>query len=134
MCCGGIIGLGESVDDRCRLLVELAALDPHPESVPINALVRVEGTPLEELPPIDPVEFIRMIATARILMPTSKVRLSAGRTDLSQEAQLLCLFAGANSIFYGERLLTTPNPEPDGDTALLRAAGLRAQRQASPAE
>jgi biotin synthase len=131
VCSGGIIGMGESVDDRCRMLVELARLDPHPESVPINALVRVAGTPLEALPPIDPLELVRMIATARILMPRSKVRLSAGRSDLLREAQLLCLYAGANSIFYGDRLLTTPNPEPDADTDLLRAAGLRAE---APAE
>jgi biotin synthase len=131
VCSGGIIGMGESVDDRCRLLVELACLDPHPESVPVNALVRVAGTPLEALPPIDPIDLVRMIATARILMPCSKVRLSAGRTDLPREAQLLCLYAGANSIFYGDRLLTTPNPEPDADSDLLRIAGLRAE---APAE
>jgi len=124
VCSGGIIGMGESVNDRCGLLVELARLDPHPESVPVNALVRVAGTPLESLPPIDPLELVRMVATARLLMPTSRVRLSAGRTDLSKEAQLLCLYAGANSIFYGERLLTTPNPGPDGDSELLRLAGL----------
>lgn len=124
VCSGGIIGMGESVGDRCGLLVELARLDPHPESVPVNALVRVAGTPLEALPPIDPLELVRMVATARILMPKSRVRLSAGRTDLSKEAQLLCLYAGANSIFYGERLLTTPNPGPDGDAELLRSAGL----------
>ena len=131
VCSGGIIGMGESIDDRCRMLVELARLEPHPESVPVNALVRVAGTPLEALAPIDPLELVRMIATARILMPRSKVRLSAGRTDLPREAQLLCLYAGANSIFYGDRLLTTPNPEPDADTDLLRAAGLRAE---APAE
>lgn len=124
VCSGGIIGMGESVNDRCALLVELARLDPHPESVPINALVRVQGTPLEALPPIDPLDLVRMVATARLLMPRSRVRLSAGRTDLSKEAQLLCLYAGANSIFYGERLLTTPNPGPDGDSELLRLAGL----------
>lgn len=127
VCSGGIIGMGESVDDRCRMLLELSSLDPHPESVPINALVRVEGTPLAALPPIDPLELVRMIATARVLMPRSKVRLSAGRTDLPREAQLLCLYAGANSIFYGEKLLTTPNPGPDADTELIEAAGLRAQ-------
>ncbi|HVU01857.1 MAG TPA: biotin synthase BioB [Polyangiaceae bacterium] len=127
VCSGGIIGMGESIDDRCALLVELATLDPHPESVPVNALVRVPGTPLEALPPVDPIEFVRMIALARLLMPKSKVRLSAGRTDLSREAQLLCLYAGANSIFYGDRLLTTPNPGPDGDSELLRAAGLTAE-------
>lgn len=127
VCSGGIIGMGESVDDRCGLLVELASLDPHPESVPVNALVRVAGTPLEALPPIDPIELVRAIAVARILMPKSRVRLSAGRTELPREAQLLCLYAGANSIFYGDRLLTTPNPGPDGDSELLRAAGLTAQ-------
>lgn len=125
VCSGGIIGMGESLDDRCRLLIELASLDPHPESVPINALVRVAGTPLEALPPVDPLELVRMIATARIMMPRSKVRLSAGRTELGREAQLLCLYAGANSIFYGDRLLTTPNPGEDADDALIRAAGLR---------
>lgn len=131
VCSGGIIGMGESIDDRCGLLVELATLDPHPESVPVNALVRVEGTPLEALPPIDPTELVRMIATARILMPLSRVRLSAGRSELSREAQLLCLYAGANSIFYGDRLLTTPNPDTDGDTDLIRAAGLRTQAPAA---
>jgi biotin synthase len=127
VCSGGIIGMGESIDDRCGMLLELAKLDPHPESVPVNALVRVEGTPLEALPPIDPLELVRMIATARILMPRARVRLSAGRTDLPRESQLLCLYAGANSIFYGEKLLTTPNPGPNDDTDLIQAAGLRAQ-------
>jgi biotin synthase len=126
VCSGGIIGMGESMDDRCNLLVELSTLDPHPESVPVNALVAVPGTPLENMPPVDPIEFVRMIATARIMMPRSRVRLSAGRTTLTREAQLLCLYAGANSIFYGDRLLTTPNPGPDGDSELLRAAGLTA--------
>ncbi len=127
VCSGGIIGLGESIDDRCAMLRELASLTPHPESVPINALVRVPGTPLEELPPVQPTELVRMIATARILMPKSQVRLSAGRAELSQEAQLLCLFAGANSIFYGEELLTTPNPGEDTDRTLIEQAGLTAQ-------
>ena len=127
VCSGGIIGMGESVDDRCSMLIELATLDPHPESVPINALVRVEGTPLASLPPVDPLDLVRLIATARIMMPRSRVRLSAGRTDMPREAQLLALFAGANSIFYGERLLTTPNPGEDADTELIRLAGLRAQ-------
>lgn len=116
--------MGESIDDRCRLLVELASLQPHPESVPVNALVRVEGTPLESMPPIEPLELVRMIATARLMMPRSRVRLSAGRTDLPREAQLLCLYAGANSIFYGDRLLTTDNPEPQADSDLLDSAGL----------
>jgi biotin synthase len=124
VCSGGIIGMGETVADRCAMLVELAALRPHPESVPINALVRTPGTPLASLPPIDPVEFVRMIATARIVFPRAKVRLSAGRTELTREAQLLCLYAGASSIFYGDRLLTTPNPGPDDDRALIRDAGL----------
>lgn len=126
VCSGGIIGMGESVDDRVSMLVELAKLEPHPESVPVNALVRVKGTPLEALPPIDPLELVRMIATARVLMPRSKVRLSAGRTDLPREAQLMCLYAGANSIFYGDRLLTTPNPDADEDASLIRDAGLTA--------
>jgi biotin synthase len=126
VCSGGIIGMGESVDDRCAMLVELAKLDPHPESVPINALVRVAGTPLQSLPPVEPLELVRMVATARILMPRARVRLSAGRTELGREAQLFCLYAGANSIFYGERLLTTPNPGPDDDSELIRAAGLTA--------
>jgi len=124
VCSGGIIGMGESVADRCAMLVELASLDPHPESVPINALVRAPGTPLAALPPIDAMEFVRMIATTRIVFPRAMVRLSAGRTELSKEAQLLCLYAGANSIFYGDKLLTTPNPGPDEDTALIRDAGL----------
>jgi biotin synthase len=127
VCSGGIIGMGESVDDRCQMLVELANLDPQPESVPINALVRVEGTPLAALPPIDPLELVRMVAVARILMPRSRVRLSAGRSELNREAQLLCLYAGANSIFYGDRLLTTPNPDTSEDEDLVRAAGLTVQ-------
>ena len=127
VCSGGIIGMGESIDDRCAMLVELASLDPHPESVPVNALVRIAGTPLESLPPVEPLELVRMIATARILMPRARVRLSAGRTELGKEAQLLCLYAGANSIFYGERLLTTENPEQDADRELMRTAGLVAQ-------
>ncbi len=127
VCSGGIIGMGEGIDDRCAMLLELCRLDPHPESVPVNALVRVEGTPLESLPPIDPLELVRMVATARLIMPRSKVRLSAGRTDLPREAQLFCLYAGANSIFYGDKLLTTPNPGPNEDEDLIHAAGLRAQ-------
>ncbi len=124
VCSGGIIGMGESIADRCGMLVELAHLEPHPESVPINALVRAAGTPLAALPPLDPMEFVRMIATTRVVFPRAMVRLSAGRTDLSREAQLLCMYAGANSIFYGDRLLTTPNPGPDEDDSLLRDAGL----------
>ncbi|MFI0402733.1 MAG: biotin synthase BioB [Cyanobium sp.] len=124
LCCGGILGMGESLDDRAALLEVLASLDPHPESVPINALVAVEGTPLEDLPPIDPLELVRMVATARILMPHSRVRLSAGRELLSREAQILCLLAGADSFFYGDTLLTTTNPAVEADRALLAAAGL----------
>jgi biotin synthase len=127
VCSGGIIGMGESVDDRCEMLRTLANLEPQPESVPINALVPVLGTPLAEMPPVDPLDLVRMIAVARILMPKTRVRLSAGRTSLSREAQMLCLMAGANSIFYGEKLLTTPNPDEEADLSLLRDAGLRAQ-------
>lgn len=127
VCTGGIIGMGESIDDRCRMLVTLAALVPHPESVPINALVRVPGTPLADLPSTDPLDLVRMIATARILMPRSTVRLSAGRAELGDEAQVLCFLAGANSIFYGDRLLTTGNPDVERDQALLRRAGLSAR-------
>ncbi len=125
VCSGGIIGMGESVDDRCSLLQTLAAQNPHPESVPINTLVAVKGTPLENQEPISSVELIRMIATARILMPQSRVRLSAGRTDLTKEAQILCYLAGANSIFYGEKLLTTPNPEGNADLALFHEIGIK---------
>jgi biotin synthase len=125
VCSGGIIGMGESVADRCAMLVTLANLDPQPESVPVNALVPSPGTPLAERPTVDPVELVRMIATARILMPASKVRLSAGRMALSREAQLLCLLAGANSIFYGDKLLTTGNPDTEADQALLRDGGFR---------
>jgi biotin synthase len=128
VCCGGIIGMGETSDDRCEMLRSLANLDPQPESVPINALVRIPGTPLEHLPPVDPLDFVRMIACARILMPAARVRLSAGRTDLTREAQILAFYAGANSIFYGDKLLTTPNPESNDDRALLREAGLRAMQ------
>jgi len=124
VCCGGIIGMGESVADRCELLRTLADLEVHPESVPINALVAVPGTPLQDQPPVDPVDLVRMIATARLLMPRAMVRLSAGRLALTQEAQLLCFLAGANSIFFGEKLLTTGNPEFAVDLALLDRAGL----------
>ena len=123
VCSGGIIGMGESLDDRAEMLMTLANLDPQPESVPINALVATPGTPLADRKPVDPLEFVRMIATARILMPKTKVRLSAGRLELSREAQLLCFLAGANSIFYGDKLLTTGNPDIAADQALLRDAG-----------
>jgi biotin synthase len=124
VCSGGIIGMGESKEDRCEMLRTLASMTPQPESVPINALVAVPGTPLGHMPPVDPLDMVRMIAVARILMPLARVRLSAGRTALSREAQLLCMLAGANSIFYGDKLLTTPNPEENEDLELIAAAGL----------
>ena len=124
VCSGGILGMGESVDDRCGMLVTLANQPAHPESVPINALVAVPGTPLEDQRPVEPVEMVRVIATARILMPLAMVRLSAGRLSMSQEAQLLCMMAGANSLFFGEKLLTTGNPEYAEDMALLASAGV----------
>jgi biotin synthase len=127
VCSGGIIGMGESLKDRARMLQVLANMQPHPESVPINSLVPVKGTPLEDLEQIEAVDFIRMIATTRIVLPGSDVRLSAGRHKLSREAQLLCLMAGANSIFYGEKLLTTDNTETDADLQLIQQAGLQAQ-------
>ena len=125
VCCGGIIGMGEGRPVRYGLLRQLAALDPHPESVPVNLLVRVAGTPLGDLPPEDPFELVRTIATARILMPASMVRLSAGRLSLSDEAQALCFLAGANSVFLGDRLLTTPNPGASHDERLLEKLGMR---------
>jgi len=125
VCSGGIIGMGEDRAARYGLLRQLATLDPHPESVPINMLVPVEGTPLGERPPEDPLELVRMIATARILMPQSMVRLSAGRLSLSDEAQALCFLAGANSVFLGEKLLTTPNPESEADHRLFEKLGVR---------
>jgi biotin synthase len=121
MCCGGIIGMGESARDRAAMLAVLAGFDPHPESVPINALVAVKGTPLAGRERIDSLQFVRMIATTRIVMPTSRVRLSAGRSGLSREAQVLCMVAGANSLFYGETLLTTPNADMSEDEALFAA-------------
>jgi len=124
VCCGGIIGMGEDRADRWGLLRQLASLDPHPESVPINMLVRVAGTPLANQPDTDPLELVRTISTARILMPRSRVRLSAGRLSLSEEAQALCFLAGADSVFLGERLLTTPNPDQDADRRLFERLGL----------
>ncbi len=124
VCCGGIVGMGESDDDRAKLLQELANMPEHPESVPINMLVQVEGTPLNGTQQLDPLTFIRTIAVARILMPKSRVRLSAGRTDMSDEMQALCFFAGANSVFYGEKLLTTDNPVADSDQRLFERLGL----------
>ncbi len=125
VCSGGIIGMGEDRRVRCGMLTQLATLNPHPESVPINVLVRVEGTPLAHQAPIDPLDLVRMIATARIVMPASMVRLSAGRGELTDEAQALCFVAGANSIFLGDRLLTTPNPEQSADRRLLEKIGMR---------
>ncbi|HEX7813318.1 MAG TPA: biotin synthase BioB [Burkholderiales bacterium] len=125
VCCGGIVGMGETRASRAALIAELANLDPHPESVPINNLVQVEGTPLYGTARLDPFEFVRMIAAARITMPTAMVRLSAGREEMSEELQALCFLAGANSIFYGEKLLTTGNPEAERDRALFEKLGLR---------
>lgn len=125
VCCGGIVGMGESDTDRAGLLVQLANLPRHPESVPINMLVQVEGTPLAGAEKLDPFVFVRTIAAARIMLPESRVRLSAGRTDMSDEMQALCFLAGANSIFYGERLLTTDNPVTEKDKRLFRRLGLR---------
>ena len=132
VCCGGIIGMGESRDARIGLLQQLSTLNPHPESVPINMLVAVEGTPLASRPREDPLDVVRMIATARILMPQSYVRLSAGRLSLSDEAQALCFLAGANSVFLGDRLLTTPNPTADVDRSLFERLGLRLQVAGDP--
>ena len=128
LCCGGIIGMGEGPSDRAGLLEVLANLEPHPESVPINALVAVEGTPLEHQQAVDPLDLVRMVAAARILMPHSRVRLSAGREQMNREAQILCLLAGADSIFYGETLLTTGNPDVAADRELLAAAGVSVSR------
>src|SRR5215831_3036592 len=125
VCSGGIIGMGEALEDRVGMIATLASLPVHPESVPINMLVRVEGTPLADAPTLDPLDFVRTIAVARICMPGSVVRLSAGREDMSEETQALCFLAGANSIFYGPKLLTTPNPGRDRDVALLDKLGMR---------
>lgn len=125
VCSGGIIGMGESVEDRAGMLVTLSTFNPHPESVPINALVAVEGTPLEEQKPVPIWDMIRMVATTRIVMPQTQVRLSAGRTDMSQEGQAMCFFAGANSIFAGDKLLTTPNPDVNEDMKLFNLLGLK---------
>ncbi|HET9579372.1 MAG TPA: biotin synthase BioB, partial [Usitatibacter sp.] len=125
VCCGGIVGMGETRAARAGLLAQLALLDPPPESVPINELVQVEGTPLAGTPKLPWTEFVRTIAVARILMPRSMVRLSAGRTAMDEAMQALCFFAGANSIFYGEKLLTTGNPDVERDDALFAALGLR---------
>jgi len=124
VCCGGIVGMGESEDDRLMMLVELANLDSPPESVPINCLMPVRGTPLQMAPPVDSVELVRLIATARIAFPQARVRLSAGRDRMSRELQILCFLAGADSVFFGEKLLTAGNPDEDADAALFRSMGL----------
>lgn len=129
VCCGGIMGMGESDDDRAGLLVQLANLPHHPESVPINMLVKVEGTPLENEADLEPFDFIRTIAAARIMMPASHVRLSAGRENMNEQMQALCFLAGANSIFYGEKLLTTANPEADKDRQLFNKLGIRPEQR-----
>jgi biotin synthase len=128
VCCGGIIGMGENVDDRLALLAELAALDPPPESVPINCLMPMPGTPLATAPPVDSLELVRLIAVARIAFPRARVRLSAGRDRMSRELQVLCFLAGANSIFFGDKLLTAPNPAASDDAELFRAMGLSGTR------
>jgi biotin synthase len=132
VCCGGILGMGETEEDRLQLLAELAALDPPPESIPINCLVPIRGTPLEKAAAVDPIELVRLIATARIAFPRARVRLSAGRDRMSRELQVLCFFVGANSIFFGEQLLTTPNATAAGDADLFRALGLPAFAPAEP--
>jgi biotin synthase len=124
LCTGGIIGMGESIDDRMSMLVTLSEHDPHPESVPINMLLAMPGTPMADLPPVDSFEMVRMIATARIAMPNSRVRFAAGRIELSHETQALCFMAGANSLFTGDKLLTTPNPGEDTDAVLMEKCGL----------
>lgn len=131
VCCGGIIGMGESVDDRAALLQTLACLPRHPESVPVNTLVRVAGTPLAGQEETDPIEVVRTVASARILMPRAYVRLSAGRTEMSDTTQALCFYAGANSIFYGEKLLTTENPQFSRDQSLFKRLGLNAGRDSA---
>jgi biotin synthase len=128
VCSGGIIGMGESVEDRAGMLVALSCLNPQPESVPINALVAVEGTPLEDQKPVEIWEMIRMVATTRIVMPETQVRLSAGRTEMSREGQAMCFFAGANSIFAGDKLLTTPNPDVNEDMKMFETLGLQPQK------
>jgi len=124
VCCGGIVGMGESQADRIKMIVALASLDPQPKSVPINLLIKMPGTPLENAPDIDSLEVVRAVATTRVLLPKSYVRLSAGRTEMSDELQALCFFAGANSIFYGDELLTAPNPKPEKDNRLLNKLGI----------
>jgi len=125
VCCGGIVGMGEQIDDRAGLLMSLANMKVQPESVPINMLVQVEGTPLDKTEELDPIDFVRIVASARIMMPASYVRLSAGRSEMTEEMQALCLLAGANSIFYGEKLLTTDNPQLVEDQRLFERLGIQ---------
>jgi biotin synthase len=125
ICCGGIVGMGESARDRCAMLAQLGRLDPHPESLPVNLLVRVAGTPLADAPDLDPLEIVRSVATARLVCPQARVRLSAGRAQMSDETQALCFVAGANSLFSGEKLLTTPNRGVDEDERLVTRLGMR---------
>jgi biotin synthase len=127
VCCGGIVGMGESSRDRCAMLAQLGSLDPHPESLPVNVLVRTAGTPLEDADELDPIELVRTVACARLVAPNARVRLSAGRLALTAEAQALCFMAGANSIFSGDKLLTSPNPSVDEDLQLMERLGLRFQ-------
>ncbi|MBB2776127.1 UNVERIFIED_ORG: biotin synthase [Comamonas terrigena] len=134
VCCGGIIGMGEAPVHRAGLIAQLANLNPYPESVPINSLVRVPGTPLADSEPVDPLDFVRVIAVARITMPTARVRLSAGRQQLGKAVQTLCFMAGANSIFYGDKLLVTGNPDVEADTTLLRKLGLQGLKTTTSAE
>ena len=131
VCCGGIIGMGESIDDRLRMMEVLSELEPQPDSVPINCLMAMPGTPLESEPPVDIFELVRLIAVARIALPKARVRLAAGRTRISREGQALCFFAGANSIFFGDKLLTAQNPSVDVDLTLLRELGLEVERAAA---
>jgi biotin synthase len=134
VCCGGIVGMGEAADDRLRMLEVLSNFDPPPESVPINCLMAMPGTPLAEQPPIDVFDLVRLIAVTRLALPKARVRLAAGRTRLSREGQALCFFAGANSIFYGDKLLTAENPPADADVALLRELGLAIEPDKAPIE
>ena len=128
VCSGGIIGMGEKLEDRAGMLVALTSLDPQPESVPINALVAVAGTPMEDIEPVSIWEMIRMVATTRIVLPQTQVRLSAGRTEMSREGQAMCFFAGANSIFAGDKLLTTPNPDVNEDMQMFKLLGMKPQK------
>jgi len=132
VCCGGIVGMGESIKNRAGMIAQLARMNPHPESVPINMLVKVEGTPMQDLDDLDPFDFIRTIAVAKITMPASHIRLSAGREAMSDEMQALCFLAGANSIFYGEKLLTTGNQDAENDQALFKRLGLRPEEAPTP--